>query len=135
MKTVSKVAEAEAHLYVAISKADGFISEQEFAQIPYYAIKSQRFFDVHKKNRDIAEVIGSEIQRIMSEIMYKSWDSDKHLDKAIELIKEAKSNGNWQGKVAFQKNENGFIESAKIDGYLFKESKFIKKMEKKLLEI
>ncbi len=135
MNEVSKVAQAEAHLYVAVSKADGFISEQEFAQIPYYAIKSQRFFDVHKKNKIIAEVIGEEIQRIMSETTYKSWDSDKHLETAIVLIKEAKENGNWQGKVAFQKNEQGFIQSAKIDGYLFKESQFIKKMEKRLSDI
>ncbi len=45
---------AEAHLYVGIAKADGLVSQDEFAQIPYYASKSQRFYDMMKMNDETA---------------------------------------------------------------------------------
>ncbi len=88
-----------------------------------------------KGNKEISEVIGGEIQSIMVDILYKEWSSMEHLEYAITLFREAKAKGSWQGQVSFTKNEDGFIASAKIDGYLFKESQFIKIMAKRLAEL
>ncbi len=135
MDVNKQVMVAEAHLYVGVAKADGIISQDEFAQIPYYAKKSQRFYDVMRMNKETARLIGGQIREIMLLSEYADWSADDHLDEAVTLLKRACSEGAWHARVSFQKNESGFLESAKIDGYLVKEAQFIKRMQEKLEQL
>ncbi len=123
---------AEAHLYAGVAKADGIVDRKEFAQIPYYAEKSQRFFDMMKINNETVDRIGGEIRAVLSDPDYKEWDSYHHLNEAIKLLTKAKENGLWQTQVVFTKNSDGFLSSAKIGGYLMKEARFIEAMEEAL---
>jgi hypothetical protein len=135
MNSIEKITLAEAHLFVGVAIADGVISEQEYAQIPYYAKKSQKFFDMMKMNSGTAEKIGPKIREIMNDSNLRDWNSDQHLERAVELIKECKESGVWQSRVIFAKNEKGFVSSAKIEGYVIKEADYIKKMEVALSSI
>lgn len=134
-KAVQDLITAEAHLYTGVAKADGVIDRQEFAQIPYYAEKSQRFFDMMKMNDQTADRIGGEIRAIMSAPEYRDWTSYDHLNHAIKLISSAKEEGLWQTQVVFTKNEAGFTSAAKIGGYVVKEAKFINAMEEMLEDL
>ncbi len=126
---------AEAHLYVGIAKADGVISQHEFAQIPFYAEKSRRFFDMMKIHGKTSDRIGGEIRAIMGNSDSCEWTSYQHLDKAMELISSCKENGVWQTQAVFAKNEKGFTDCAKIGGYVIKEATFIHAIEDRLEEI
>ncbi len=134
-KVVNTLITAEAHLFVGIAKADGVISKKEFAHVPYYAEKSQRFFDMMNMNNKTADRIGGEIRAIMGSAETRDWTAYDHLDKAIELIKECRDKGLWQTQVVFTKNEKGFTDCAKIDGYVVKEANYIKAMEERLKEL
>ncbi len=129
---VNKLITAEAHLFVGVAKADGVVSRDEFAQIPFYAEKSQRFFDMMKMNSKTCDRIGGEIRAIMGDPECRDWDSYKHLSTAVELIKVCREDGLWQTQVIFSKNEQGFTNSAKIGGYVVKEANYINKMEEEL---
>jgi hypothetical protein len=132
MEKKSYILRAEAHLYVAVAKADGMVTKKEYAATPYYAMKSQNFFDMMEMNQAIAEKIGGEIRDILNNPAYAEWDSVDHLDEAIRHNQHARDTGVWQSRVIFEKNEKGFLNTAKIDGYNIKESRFIKIMEEKL---
>lgn len=119
---------AEAHLYVGIAKADGVVSQDEYAQIPYYATKSQRFYDMMKMNKETASRIGPAIRELLCNKEIQKWNSDEHLAEAVKLLRSARDKGFWQAQVTYQKNEEGFLEAAKIGGYVIKESRFIEKI-------
>lgn len=122
-------AEGEAHLYVAILKADGNVSKEERAFASYYAVKSQRFFNVMGINDEIRKKIKPAIDRIAVSSEFDTWDEYKHLEKAIELLKESKSPAL---ELIEPKNEGGFLSTAKLDGYLLKESRFLSKIKEEL---
>ncbi len=122
---------AEAHLYVGVAKADGAISQLEYSHIPIHAEKSQKLFET-LNHIDHTSSIRTDIRSIMSDPAFRSWSPESHLDEAINTLKELHAEGVWQSRIVFTKNENGFVESAKIDGYVIKEAVFIKLMESKL---
>ncbi len=130
-----KLIEAEAHLYVGVAKADGVISEMEYSHIPIYAEKAQRQFDKMSINASIIERIRPAIRSIMSSPQFRSWDANDHLDSAIAILREIHSEGVWQSRIVFVKNEKGFTESARIDGYVLREAEFIRSMETKLVAL
>ncbi len=132
MSFSKEILTAEAHLYVAVAKADGVISDNEFAQMPYYAAKSQRFFDMMKMNEETAKRIGREIRGLLASKEHEEWNSEKHVYEAKRLLDAAREDGFWQAQVAFQKNEVGLTESAKIGGYVFTEAKVIRLIEELL---
>ena len=119
--------EAQAHLYVGIAKSDGVIDNKEFSQIPYYAEKSQRFFKLLKLSDEEIHSIGTTIRSFIGK--YNSLNADDHLQMAKELLQKAKELGVWQHQILFTKNEQGFLDSAKIGGYFIKESAFLSKIE------
>ena len=125
----------EAHLYVAVAKADGIISQKEHARAPFYAQKSQNVFDVLKINQKVSRRIKNDVVKILSNPEYTEWSEKQHLDKAISFLKKAKQMGDWGVRLTFHKNENGLMQVAFLDGYILKESKFIKEIEKRLAEI
>lgn len=122
----------EAHLYVAITKADGNVSKDERAFAPFYAMKSQKLFNILGINKKIQSAIKPAIEEIMDSSKYDSWDKDMHLDKAIELFKESNSPGL---ELIDPKNESGFLSVAKLDGYLMKESRFLTRMKEELAKL
>ncbi|ERP31167.1 hypothetical protein [Chitinivibrio alkaliphilus] len=123
---------AEAHLYVGVAKADKLVSRREFAQTPYYAAKSQRFFDMFDMKEKMARAIGPIIRDILRNPAYDSWTSEEHLDEAVTHIEQAQEKGFWQVRIIFEKNAEGFLNTARIDGYNIQESRFIQRMEEKL---
>lgn len=125
----------EAHLYIAVAKADGILSQRERARAPYYARKSQKVFDILKINRNVGKRIKKDVTKILSEPEYSNWSAEQHLDKAIILLLKAKHAGDWGVKLTFHKNRDGLMQVAFLDGYILKESKFIKEIEKRLAEI
>lgn len=134
-KTVELQSVGEAHLYVAVAKADGVISDLERIRIPYYAQKSQKQFNVMKINDKINKTIKHHIASIISSAKYSSWSADQHLDEAVNLLKKAKKTGNWGVSLSIHKNENGLLQVALLDGYIVKESRFLKKVERLLNQI
>ena len=125
----------EAHLYVAVAKADGLLSQKERARAPYYAKKSQKVFDILKINQNVRRRIKKDVTKILSEPEYSEWSAEQHLDKAITFLKKAKQAGDWGVRLTFHKNRDGLLQVAFLDGYILKESKFIKEIERRLAEI
>jgi hypothetical protein len=132
---LSRITEAEAHLYVAVALGDGVIEKEEYLRAPYYAKKSQKFFDMMSMNKSTADEIGPKIREIMNSSKFKGLTSDDHLDIAVSLLKECKDGGVWQSRVTFAKNEKGFTSVAKLGGYVIKEAAVIKKIEERLKDI
>jgi hypothetical protein len=122
----------EAHLYIAVAKADGIITVKERVRAPYYAQKSQDVFNILKINKKVKQTIKEHVTMVLSDPIYLSWSADQHLDEAVSLLKKAEKAGDWGVNLSFHKNEEGLMEVAFLDGYIYKESKFIKKMEKRL---
>ena len=125
----------EAHLYVAVAKVDGIISQKEHARAPFYAQKSQEVFDILKINQNVSRRIKTDVKKILSNQEYIDWSEKQHLDKAISFLKRAREMGDWGVKLTFHKNEDGLMQVAFLDGYILKESKFIREIEKRLKEI
>ena len=125
----TEIAQAEAHLYVGIAKADGLVTKEEYAQMPYYADKEHRFFDKRPLAEKTASKIGKHIREILNAPAHTSWSSEDHLEEATKILVQARKEGNWSAKLVMFKNQKGFLDAAKIDGYVVKEANFIKKME------
>lgn len=122
----------EAHLYVAVAKADGIVSMKERARAPYYAQKSQDVFNVLKINKNVRENIKGIVKSVLSDPKYYEWSAEQHLDEAVSLLKMAKEAGDWGAALSVHKNEKGLLEVAFLDGYILKESRFLKEIEKRL---
>jgi hypothetical protein len=125
----------EAHLYVAVAKADGKISEEERARAPYHARKSQLVMDVLKLNSLIRERIGTDVREILSDPKFDGWTAQRHLQEAIECLKRAKESGDWAVELVGDKNEAELLELAHIDSYVFKESRFLRTIRDRVREL
>ncbi len=125
----------EAHLYVAIAKADGIITMNERARAPYYALKSQDVFNVLKINRNVRGSIKQHVKDLLANPECAQWPAEKHLDEAVTLLRKAKQAGDWGVGLVVHKNKKGLLEVAFLDGYILKESKFLKEIEKRLQEL
>ena len=131
-KESEKAALGEAHLYAAIVKADGKVSKDERARAPYYAKKSQELFNILDSNKEIKKLIKSSVEKLLDSPEYFSWDKEQHLNQAIKLLKASNTK---TSELIMPKNSAGLLNVAKIDGYILKESKFIREIEKKLEEL
>ena len=123
---------AEAHLYVGIAKADGIVSKNEYTQVPYYADRSKKFFEKKEKIAPVQPKLGKKIREIFNSPHYKEYDSSQHLTAASKTLQQAHNEGSWNAKLILFRNERGFLDAAKIDGYVIKEASFIRKMEETL---
>jgi len=79
-------------------------------------------------NQKIKEDIKRAVEKILDSADYKNWSKEMHLNRAIELLKNSNSK---TVELISHKNADGFLSLAKIDGYLLKESKFLKEIEKR----
>lgn len=131
-QTISLQSRGEAHLYVAIAKADGIISQTERALIGAYAAGSQKLYDVLKINSEIAKKVQEDIKDIMADSRYKAWTTDDHYEEAKTLFKQAEAAGNWSVSLASLKHEHGLLQVALLDEYVFVESRAVKDIVKRL---
>ncbi|MBN1575510.1 MAG: hypothetical protein JW913_03105 [Chitinispirillaceae bacterium] len=131
-ETVALQSRAEAHLYIAVAKADGIISRKEHATIGLYAAKAQKLYDVLDINSDIAKQVRKVIKKILADARFNSWSTDDHVNEAVSLLKEARDRGNWSVSLASLKHERGLLQVALLDEYVFVESAVIKKIHRRL---
>jgi hypothetical protein len=125
---------AEAHLFVAVAKADMEISVEEILVAVYQAKKSQNKLDWLNANSTIRKFIKDDIHEIFNNSVYSSWNSSKHVEEAIKILKQVKNDGNWAVKLTADKLEDGLKELAFVDGYNLKESQLIKEIIRRLKE-
>ncbi|MFP4417008.1 MAG: hypothetical protein ACOC4C_02445 [Fibrobacterota bacterium] len=125
----------EAHLFVAIAKADGILSESEILRLPHYAAKSQHLFDVLNTNEHVRETIREDVEKLINEAAYAPWSAQQHLDEALAFLKKAKEAGDWGVQLTGAKTEEGLQQIANLDSYTIKESVFFSEMRKRLKEL
>jgi hypothetical protein len=125
----------EAHLYVAVAKADGVVSARERRSAPHLARKSQEVMDVLKLNAGIRELVGDDVRSLLSDPAFEGWSAERHLDEAVKHLHSAKKAGAWDVELTAHKNEEGLLALAQSDGYVFKESRLLREIEKRLDEL
>ena len=122
----------EAHIYVAVAMADGKVTQNEVTYAPYYAEKSQKSFNILKSNQGIQGQIKKDIRSVFRDPEFRNWTAEMHLERALELLAQAKKAGDWAVRLTADKNEIGLEEVAAMDNYYFKESKFLKEVYSRL---
>ena len=125
----------EAHLYVAVIKADGVVSAKERHGAAHHAYKSQKRFNMFKGNDPIADTIRGHIKEVLDDPAHSSWSAGRHLDKGIALLKQAKMQGDWHVTLTGSKVEEEVRALAEMDGYVFKESRFVDELLGRLKEL
>ncbi|MBD3390986.1 MAG: hypothetical protein GF418_02960 [Chitinivibrionales bacterium] len=125
----------EAHLYVAVAKADGIISRLERERAGWRAKKSQEVLDILGVNSRVEETIRADVERLLAAPEFESWTADQHLDQAVDLLKQATKLGDWGAPLSAAKHEQGLLSVARLDGYVFKESKFLREIERRLASL
>jgi hypothetical protein len=124
----------EAHLYVAVAKADGVVSSAERLGAPRLARKSQQVLDVLKLNKPVKARIGGDITAILDDPAFANWSAEEHIDQAMKYLRKARDAGGWDTEYTFHRNEDGLRGLAFMDGYIFKESRLISEIENRLKE-
>ena len=122
----------EAHLYVAIAKADGIVSKKERAFIGAYASGAQKLYDVLAINSELAKQVQRDIKEILNDPTFRSWSTDEHYNEALLHLKKAQKLGNWSVALSSLKHEHGLLQVALLDEYIFVESKAVKDIVRKL---
>lgn len=122
----------EAHLYVAVAKADGIVSEMERVRAPYYAFKSQDVLDVLEINQATRSRIKQDINHLLTARSFAAWSAEQHLDAAVDLLDQAGKAGDWGAQLTVHRTEHGLERVALLDGYILKESKFLRRIKHRL---
>ena len=133
-QTVGLQSRAEAHLYVAIAKADGVLSKKERAGIGRFAVRAQKLYDVLDINSDIAVKVQQDIRDIINDTSFSGWTTDDHYNEAAKLLRRARDRGNWSVALSHLKHEHGLLQVALLDEYVFAESAAVKHILQKLDE-
>ncbi len=125
---------AEAHLYIAIAKADGIISRKERHAIGRFAAGAQKLYDVLDINSAIAKKVRQDIREILADPQADGWTTEDHTNKAVRLLQKARDHGNWSVTLAHLKHEHGLLQVALLDDYIFAESTAVKRVLNRLDE-
>ena len=133
-QAVALQSRAEAHLYIAIAKADGILSRKERVRIGRFAVKAQKLYDVLDINSDIAAKVRQDIRDIINDTSFEGWSTDDHYNEAAKLLHRARERGNWSVALTHLKHEHGLLQVALLDGYVFAESEAVKRILRKLDE-
>lgn len=131
-ETIKLQSRAEAHLYIAIAKADGIISRKERIHIGTYAADAQKLYDVLDINGAIAVQVREDIRQIISDPAFSSWTTGDHYNEAVALLRQARDRGNWSVALSSLKHEHGLLQVALLDEYVFAESAAVKDIIAKL---
>ncbi|MBD3343924.1 MAG: hypothetical protein GF401_02540 [Chitinivibrionales bacterium] len=124
-----------AHLYVGVAKSDGVISPNERVRVSYYAKKSQEIMDVFNMNSRVKNLLKGALSEILGDVRLRGWSAHDHLDEAVRLLVKAKKAGDWSTALSGARNEQGLESLALLDGYVFKESRFLKEIKERLKEL
>ena len=84
------------------------------------------FYDVLKINSDLAKQVQKDIKDILNDVQYRSWTTSEHYTEALASLKKAKELGNWSVALSSLKHEQGLLNVALLDEYIFVESKTVK---------
>jgi hypothetical protein len=128
-KIIEYRSKGEAHLYVAVAKSDGVVTTKEKARAPSIAFKCKSLFDAMNLHSEVKEQLFKYTKDIFENNSFRSWSADDHLNEAIKLLKQAKESGDLSVCHVAEKCESTLQDLAVIDGYLLKESKFLKKIK------
>ena len=134
LQVVELQSRAEAHLYIAIAKVDGILSRKERARIGRIAANAQKLYDVLDINSEIAVKVREDVRKIINDPAFNSWKTDDHYKEAVSLLRKAREQGNWSVSLAHLKHENGLLQVALLDEYIFAESVAVKDILRKLEE-
>ena len=118
----------EAHLYVAVAKADGIVSKNERALVGIYASGAQKLYDVLNVNSELAGRVRDDIREILDDKQYRTWKTDDHYREAVKDLKKAQEIGNWSVAFSSLKHEQALLQVALLDEYIFVESRAVKKI-------
>lgn len=122
----------EAHLYVAVAKADGTVTKNEYRLTGFHAQQSQENYDIFKINKQLAGRIKEDTRHLLHDPSFMGWSADQHLDAAILHLKKALDHGNWTVSFVGLKHEETLLKVALLDDYVFIESQFVKKVVARL---
>lgn len=119
----------EAHLYIAVIKADEVISKKEEARIKAYAGNTKSLLDILNIDKEVKENLLISIENILSDASFSSWDSYKHLEEGLSNLKKAKDLGDIEVAHLYSQCEDAFYKLARLNGYLLKESRLLDKIK------
>ncbi|MFP4520672.1 MAG: hypothetical protein ACLFQK_00860 [Fibrobacterota bacterium] len=125
---LSSVKTAEAHLYLAVAKADGVFSSAEKARVAYYAADSRKFTQIFHSKDGNAKGIKKELESLIDDPSLTTWSADDHLEKALSMLREAVSRGDYTARNAARRNRKGLQSLAYLEDYDYRESSFLKKV-------
>jgi len=125
----------EAHLYVAVAKADGNLSTKERVRTPYYAQQSQKSYTFSKSQQAFVDAIKVETQSVLSDSAFDHWTAQMHLDEGIRILKEAERQGFSGLDITWAKLEKDLENVAYLDGFDMRESRFVKKIIESLKDL
>lgn len=125
----------EAHLYVAVAKADGEVSRNERIRAPYFAGKSQRRFGMLKVNRRLGEMVKADVRAILDDRSTAEWPAERHLEEGLMLLRRAKESGSLGLSLTGHRIEKELHDLAYMDGYDMRESRFVTKVIQALREL
>jgi hypothetical protein len=125
----------EAHLYAAVAKADGTVSDTERRTAPHRAKKSQRRLNILGANTKVRDRIDTDVLRVLDNPKYAGWSAYMHLDEAVKLLRSAKESGDWAATMASHKNELELEHLARLEDYTFSESGMLKEIKRRLSNI
>ncbi|MBN1603336.1 MAG: hypothetical protein JW915_17135 [Chitinispirillaceae bacterium] len=126
---------AEAHLYIAVAKADEKISGRELTEASNLAKNSQRSLNILNMNQNVKDTISKHINSIIRDSEYSSWDWNAHLEKALSIFRQLLDDGEWSVKLTADKIEDGLRKLSWVDGYDLNESRVVEKILSKLREL
>jgi len=108
---------AEAHLYVAIAKADNNISGREVIEASNLAKNNQSSLNILTMNQSVESTICKHINSIVRDVKYSSWDWNAHLEKALSILRQLLDDGEWSVKLTADKIEDSLRKLSWVDGY------------------
>lgn len=126
---------AEAHLYIAIAKADNNISGRELTEASNLAKNNQRSLNILNMNQNVETTIDKHINSIVRDVEYSSWDWNSHLDKSLSIFRELLDRGEWSVKLTADKIEDSLRKLSWVDGYDLHELQVVEKILSKLREL
>jgi hypothetical protein len=125
----------EAHLYVAVAKADGRVSASERIALSHLSRKSQKRYNILGANRGVEERIGQDIAAILSDQSMARWPAEKHVEEGLEHLRRAARSGAASVELTAHKIEEELFALAHKDGYDMRESRFVRSILSRLEEL
>lgn len=122
----------EAHLYLAVAKADGSVSTLERVRAPYLAGESQKHYNLFGINKALAAQIKRDTAQLFADEHFMGWNALMHIDEGLRLLHQAREAGAQGLDLTAVKLEQELRELAYLDGYDMRESRFMSALLERL---